>query len=162
MMSKIDATTLIGDKNDFAVEYRLIGTNQICFQFWISKLNVGTLKDEVQFGTIVSESHRLVDWPKISTLSNNQQLLNGEIPFIKNYVFSEDKIPGARLGFPENFDDFLFECVRLETSYIFVWQLAKDPYFTYEDYPRGIQIAVIREEHVNKVMEDFLKSTRSQ
>ncbi len=156
-MTDSTKTKLVGDKCQFAIEYFLVDKVSICIRLWIDSLPIGSIEDQVMLGTIIAQVKRLLNWPKISTLSHNEKLLIGDMEFIKAHFLDEKLIPHARTGFPENFDDFIFQCIRIDSSYIFVWRIVNEPYFQHDGYPTLPQIASIPESMVSHVANNFLK-----
>lgn len=141
---EINRSILIGDRNEFAIEYQVNKNNgdlfgNICL--WIGNIKIGYYEEEVLLLVAKSALERLLE--NIGEI-NRSNLAGKNKEDLFKQIYSIEDANGIYLISPgESFDDFSFFAFSHEDTLYFCWKLHEDPFFDYDDYPKDIQLKTV-------------------
>ena len=141
---KINSSVLIGDRNEFAIEYQVNKNNghlfgHICI--WIGNIKIGYYEDEVLLLVTKGALDRLLE--NIGEM-DRRDLAGKKKEDLFKQIYSMEDANGIYLISPgESFDDFSFFAFSHEDTLYFCWKLNEVPFFDYDDYPQDIQLKAV-------------------
>ncbi len=154
------ATSIIGDKAIFAIEYQQIAENRGYFRIWLSGHPVGSMQDEVHLNLIKN-------WKVIQPLSEDHWLvklfLTQDVKAFKE-DFDSDFFANGSDGmkvFQSNFEDFGIRIFELHGQVCFFALLCDAPYASYsEEYTSQHVFATLPKTKWDQVIDEFALSIR--
>jgi len=153
----VEINKILGNKELFAVEYEVDKVQphlQGKIRLWLGACYVGAYEDVEMLLVVLSQLERV-----------KSDKLNGEAYRNLNFELAYEKIKENDgkffLSLGESFDDFSIVIYFLDGAFTVVWELLDNPFFTYPNYPQGLQLVKIPEESFTQVVEEFKKQITS-
>jgi len=147
---------IIGDKNNFAIEYIICKTKPHLmgkFCLWVNNIYIGDKDEEVM---LLSVNHYLkIRMSQLYVLEND---IIKEMPPSKvyEYIYNE-KYNHTRylLNLGESFDDFSTIIYLVNDCINFIWKIYEDSAYKYPDYPIGINSASVDLDEFSNIVNQF-------
>lgn len=131
---------LIGNKNEFAVEYDVKQvkpylTGNVCL--WIGNSYIGYFHEEVMLNSVRASLCNLKR--RLNELQEHE-FENKSVKEIFEFIYSDRNDNGKfLLNLGESFDDFSVSVFKKNEFLTFIWRLTDKPFFEYPDYKKDIR-----------------------
>ncbi len=151
---------VIGDKSQFAIEYRINKVNpyimgNICL--WIDGLYIGYFFEEVMLQTSLGSLLELIGVDRQENLKKipiPNQMEDDEL----FYYFRDndgDIKDHTMFSLDESTDDFLIDVYEVQGAMKFIWRLHRSPSGKYNNYPEGVLSASIDFVELKNIVDEF-------
>jgi hypothetical protein len=146
---------IFGDKAVFAIEIRVNRPGIKPFgniRIWLNSLYCGFYDDEVPILVTLTRLKRI---PELLLLDAGLLALPHEIFFNKACSGDIENSDKYFLSLGESFDDFSTIGYFDGGSVVVMWQIDEKTFFSYPEYPEGINSATIPLKMFNEVVDEF-------
>ena len=154
--------TVIGQKSEFAIEYKLNKTEphimgNVCI--WLEGKYLGYLFEEIILGVFQNAFKQLTN--RLNQLENSEF---DDKSFVEIYkLIASGKLDtGKHIFAPgESFDDFIIYVYKKDDELNFIWKLCDEPFYNYPEYNNEINHKSIQTERFLECIERFNKELNS-
>ncbi len=150
----------VGDKSTFAIEASIEARGGPPFggvRIWLANRYVGAYEDPVPLFTFLSSIKRIPDLD----IGAAGEFARSDEAFLAGVISGAMKGGDKyRLYLGESFDDFSVVGYRGREVIRIVWSLHENPFFSYPDYPAGIQSASVPSQAFERVVANFEAAVR--
>lgn len=146
---------IIGKKGTFAIAYNIQSVNShimgsLCL--WVDNKYIGAFED------INPLSATLYQLKKMTPYMLDGEQFRGVKEYEVYQIIKSGKVSESDKyfqSFGEAFDDFSIIAYSLDGFMNFIWRLLEAPFFTYKNYPEGLQFAKIPIDDLAEVVARF-------
>jgi hypothetical protein len=148
---------VIGNKKLFAIEYEIQpGVSHVMgnVRLWLEGVYIGAIEDVNILSAILCQLE--VPRPEIH---ENCGFVDKDADDVYELVYVNDVLENARHSFTpgEAFDDFSIVVFSCDGYFYFVWKLEDNAYFSYPDYPEGVQSGRVSISEYYETVSEFSK-----